>query len=210
MKYYYDCEFEENGTCIIPISIGFVSEDNRELYLVNKGYIESYKNLESYEWRGQQSTVFPWLCENVIDPIIHSDTELTPYEQWGEKVWAFISDNGKYLERDQIELWGWYAAYDHVMLAQIYGPMIQLPKPIPMFTKEIENDRRGQRKIWRDSEKYPLHNALADAKYQKYMHGDWLSEWEVGLAEDGHRFIYQKEFDDDGQWIDTGRIVDRD
>lgn len=174
MKIWYDAEFEENGVSIIPISLGMVSEDGRELYLVNKEYIESYMLKESYEWRGQQSVVFDWLCDNVIEPIVRDWPELTAYEDWGPEIWNFISDNGKYLERDQIELWGWYAAYDHVMLAQIWGPMIQLPKPIPMFTKEIENDRRGRERLLRDHHKYPEHNALADAKYQRDMHCEWL------------------------------------
>lgn len=35
------------------------------------------------------------------------------------------------------ELWAYYAAYDHVALAQLWGPMSKLPAGIPMFTNDL-------------------------------------------------------------------------
>ena len=63
------------------------------------------------------------------------------------------------------ELWAWYAAYDHVVLAQLWGDMTALPRFIPRFTKEL-------RQFWEDAEYPPIpdagpdqHHALADAKF---------------------------------------------
>ena len=45
-----------------------------------------------------------------------------------------------------MELWAWYAAYDHVVLAQLWGAMPALPRAIPRFTKDL-------RQMWDDQGK---------------------------------------------------------
>ena len=66
---------------------------------------------------------------------------------------------------EQLELWAWYAAYDHVALAQLWGAMPALPREIPRFTKEL-------RQLWDDRGRPPLpdaeaarHDALVDARH---------------------------------------------
>jgi hypothetical protein len=72
---------------------------------------------------------------------------------------------------DQIELWAWYAAYDHVALAQLWGPMTALPREIPRFTKDL-------RQLWDDRGRPVLpemsgrHDALVDARHN-------LARWRV-------------------------------
>ena len=44
--------------------------------------------------------------------------------------------------RDDVELWAWFAAYDHVALAQLWGAMPALPRSLPRFTREVEGRRR--------------------------------------------------------------------
>jgi hypothetical protein len=56
---------------------------------------------------------------------------------------------------ERIELWAWYAAYDHVALAQLWGNMPALPRELPRFTKEL-------RQLWDDRGRPPLPNAEAD------------------------------------------------
>lgn len=176
MKNWYDCEFESDETTIIPISIGLVSEDNRELYLINKEYMQSYIDLEGYHWRGNPSIITPWLCQNVCDQISQEDVNEfgLDYESWGDAILSFISNDYSIESRDEVELWGWYGAYDHVMLCQTYGRMIDLPQPIPMFTKEIEQIRYGAEELERDLVKFPEHNALSDAKYQRALYEYWI------------------------------------
>lgn len=169
MKYFYDFEFEENGCIIAPISLGIVSEDNRELYLIDADYFAQLgRNKEQPN---------KWLKQNVINPIALDPNNGYAWHRrrwWPQIVLEFISDEGKYTSRDQIELWGYYAAYDHVCLAQLWGPMINLPEPIPMFTHEIMQLRQGQSLPPRDLQLLPEHNALADAKYQKFVYEDWV------------------------------------
>ncbi len=70
--------------------------------------------------------------------------------------------------RDQVELWADYGAYDHVLLCQLYGPMIDLPQNIPMFTNEFQQ-------YWRSKgcpdlpyqSPLSLHDALGDARHLK-------------------------------------------
>jgi len=177
VKYFYDLEFEDNGQYIIPISLGMVSADDRELYLINAEYIQSWIDLEPYYWKNAHaSEPNKWLATNVINPIIDGSDyyAFTRLFWWLPIVLEFISDSGKYMNREQIELWGYYGAYDHVCLAQLFGPMIKLPEPIPMFTHEIMQLKRGQSLPMRDLAKFPEHNALADAKYQKLIYESWV------------------------------------
>jgi hypothetical protein len=69
---------------------------------------------------------------------------------------------------DLPELWAWYGAYDHVVLAQLFGSMVNLPKGIPMWTRDLNEELRRC-----DSGRFPnvpqqssgVHNALADARH---------------------------------------------
>lgn len=167
LRYFYDQEFEEDGTTIIPISFGITSWDDRDLYLINKEYMQSYIDLEGYEWRGNPSVITPWLSKNVCDHISQEDVNKygVNYEDWGPIILDFISMNGKIKSRDNVELWAYFASYDHVALAQNWGPMIKLPEPIPMFTRDLKPEIVGNKKIPFKPE--IEHHALWDAKWNK-------------------------------------------
>ena len=49
----------------------------------------------------------------------------------------------------EVELWAWIAAYDHVALCQLWGPMTALPRALPRFTREL-------RQRWEDAGRPPL------------------------------------------------------
>jgi hypothetical protein len=83
----------------------------------------------------------------------------------------FLSPRG-----ERVELWAWFAAYDHVALAQLWGDMPALPRELPRFTREL-------RQRWEDVGKPVLpvppddaHDALADARHN-------LARWKVIEAE---------------------------
>jgi hypothetical protein len=66
----------------------------------------------------------------------------------------------------RIELWADYAAYDHVALAWLWGPMINLPKGIPMYTNDLQQLAARLGSAWKpDQAPEDTHNALADAWY---------------------------------------------
>jgi hypothetical protein len=64
-----------------------------------------------------------------------------------------------------VELWAWTGAYDHVVLCQLWGPMTELPRAIPRYTREL-------RQLWEEAGRPTLpdrpadaHDALADARH---------------------------------------------
>lgn len=165
-RYFYDWEFQEQQdpktglTTIFPISMGMVSGDGRELYLVNKTYFQ-------WEFDGLVKTS-DWVEKNVLDHISSTDLIQCGYEfnEFGEIIQNFIEDtfSGKVLDRSYVELWGYFSAYDHVCLAQCFGSMIKLPDSIPMHTKDIKQ-LVGKKRIGFKPE--DEHHALSDARWNK-------------------------------------------
>ena len=86
--------------------------------------------------------------------------------------------------RDEIQMWAYYGAYDHVRLAQIFGPMLSLPSHVPMITHDLKSEmmRLGVDSADMPSQKGRAHNALADAEgnHQKAM---FL--WELATGKKG-------------------------
>lgn len=165
MKYFYDCEFIENGQTIDLISLGMVAENGGWLYAQNadcdfsKASVWVQDNvLPHLDWLGSDfrpmtvegALVAPWYRYNVIGDV--------------------IKECFKTLGDDKPELWGYYSAYDHVALCQLYGPMIDLPKGFPMYTRDL--------KQWCDAIGNPAlpqqgkgeHNALADARWNMQVY----------------------------------------
>src|SRR6185312_4419678 len=167
VRYTYDTEFVDDGHSIELISIGIVCiDDGREYYAVNR-------NINTKRIREH-----PWLCENVLPhlPTRHDrkhDITVLDYENPVVKYKPVIAaevheflcmiDGRDPTDRDQRELWAYYASYDHVVLAQLWGPMAHLPAGIPMFTRDIKDwaVRLGNPRLPEQTNKE--HNALHDA-----------------------------------------------
>lgn len=132
----YDCEFIEDGTTIGLISIGLVADTGDELYRVSN----------SFDRRAV--VAHPWLLAHVVpglpfrradDTLVHAPLHpdyqaIRPKRMIADDVAGFIRSF------PDPQLWGWYSAYDHVALAQLWGPMIALPKGIPMFTCDLRQE----------------------------------------------------------------------
>jgi hypothetical protein len=163
----YDTEFLEDGKTIDLISIGMLREDTgAELYLVNRDM--PIRRIRKH----------PWLMANVVRylPQGHGDRRLTVPKRWlfdytdpavkrrkqiADEVAAFIQAT------PDVELWADYGAYDHVVLCQLWGPMIALPAGVPMFTNDIQQEARrlGLADDELPQQQSGLHNALADARH---------------------------------------------
>lgn len=174
MRYWYDTEFIDNGTTIELLSIGIVAEDGREYYAVTSdpGSIDR-------AWNAQSGGEY-WLRNNVLNsfpikqgPITSTQNNWAPddkHPDWdkrrtlsemADEIRAFFSPD------PQVELWAWFAAYDHIALAQLFGRMIDLPLGIPMFTNDIKQEHRrlGCPRIPEQQE--GAHNALEDARWNR-------------------------------------------
>ncbi|MBA2416221.1 MAG: polyadenylate-specific 3'-exoribonuclease AS [Geodermatophilaceae bacterium] len=146
-RYFYDTEFVEDGTTIELISIGVVDEAGREFYAVSTGF--------------DPERAIPWVRRNVLPKLPSpADPAWRSRARIRDELIAFLTEPG-----EEIELWAWYAAYDHVALCQLWGPMTALPRAIPRFSHEL-------RQRWEDLGRPELpqapagqHDALADARH---------------------------------------------
>jgi hypothetical protein len=145
-RYFYDCEFIEDGRVIDLVSIGMVDERGREFYAVSTEFDDTH--------------ALPWVRRNVLDKLPSpGDRAWRSRERIRADLYEFMTGPG-----EEIELWAWYAAYDHVALAQLWGAMPELPREIPRFTKDL-------RQRWDDLGCPPLpatagrHDALVDARH---------------------------------------------
>lgn len=187
----YDLEFLEDGRTIELISIGMVADDGREYYAVNSDApwdrVKGHRWLMDNVWphlplRGHKSglaTVGGAVVTKLIEPgvIDMGDSQVKPHWVIANEVRDFIQATS------EVELWANYGAYDHVALAQLWGPMIRLPKGVPMFTRDIQQERARLGIPWDALPKQEggEHNALADARHNQTVRR-WLAEQEVRTA----------------------------
>src|ERR1043166_6486778 len=127
-RYFYDCEFIEDGRLIDLVSIGVVDELGREFYAV------------STEFDDRRAT--PWVRRNVLDRLPSPGAPAgRSRERIRDDLYEFLVEPLRDRPETEIELWAWYAAYDHVALAQLWGTMPGLPREIPRFTKALRHRR---------------------------------------------------------------------
>ncbi|MDQ3716676.1 MAG: polyadenylate-specific 3'-exoribonuclease AS [Actinomycetota bacterium] len=156
-RYFYDTEFIEDGLTIDLISIGVVDETGREFYAVSTQF--------------DPDRAIPWVRRNVLGQLPSpADPAWRPRDRIRDDLLSFLTGPG-----EEIELWAWFASYDHVALVQLWGPMTQLPRAIPRFTCEL-------RQRWTDLGRPELpaadsdaHDALADARHN-------LARWQAMQA----------------------------
>ena len=160
-RYFYDCEFIEDGRTIDLVSIGVVDEQGREFYAVSTEF--------------DDRPALPWVRRNVLDRLPNpSDPVWRSRARIRDELGEFLLEPLRDKPGEELELWAWYAAYDHVALAQLWGRMPDLPRGIPRFTKDL-------RQLWDDLGRPPLptvadrHDALVDARHN-------LARW-IAMAE---------------------------
>jgi hypothetical protein len=158
MRFFYDCEFIEDGSTIELVSIGMVDENGREFYAVSTEF--------------DPSRAIDWVRRNVLDKLpAPSDPVWRSLARIRDDLLAFLTEPG-----EPVELWAWMSAYDHVALCQLWGAMPALPRAIPRYTHEL-------RQRWDDVGRPELppkppgsHDALVDARYN-------LARWRVMEAD---------------------------
>ena len=173
--YCYDTEFLEDGKTIELISIGIVSNDGREYYAVNSDMDVDRIRKDSWllenVWkhlplRGYRSHLVTVGCGNEIrtkDAGILDTKDVRVKPKWviANEVRDFLLAGS-----GEPELFAYYAAYDHVALAQLWGRMINLPEGIPMWTHDL---MQYLEQMPEDFQKPPQdgdeHHALADARW---------------------------------------------
>jgi len=171
------------------LSVKMAEESNMAkrigIYSGFESYAFNYKNTEKLIQRyGKSKTQIQF---EILQFALDSDGK--GFDNW----LGFSSDYYSALKEakePKIELYGYYSAYDHVLLSWIFGKMSDLPKSFPMFTIDLKQILDEKQKYFIDlsraknrrkgfgvvptfdlkkSENYPKqkdeHNALADARW---------------------------------------------
>ena len=157
MKYFVDTEFHAPGAGkpITLISIAVVREDGKDFYGIQHGF----------DWENAPQ----WLKDNVL-PTVYSPTPSNgaggPREYLAKHLRDFIGD-------DTPEFWGYYCAFDYVVLSQLMGGMDEWPEGWPYMMYDLRQwlDHRGLQAVMQptDSE----HNALKDAQWVRGVYAKY-------------------------------------
>lgn len=171
MRHFIDSEFVEDGRTIDLISIGLVSEDGNELYLISSEFDE-----------GKASD---WVRENVLSKLASPlDVRRYPKKQIAEMVRGFLLMNDT-----PPEIWGYYADYDWVLLAQLFGKMIDLPKGMPYWCRDLKQLATDLHVELPQPAAHEEHHALADAR--------WIAAgYDLCMANKGPFIVVQGECDE--------------
>jgi len=169
-RFYYDFEFLEDGSTIMPLSIGIVSFDGYSTYYAG------FSDVDHVRARAE-----PWLAKNVFPkmPPMTAKRFWKPKATIAQEVLGFFGIVRGVAQQGVPELWADHASYDHVALCQLYGRMIDLPSGMPMFTMDLQQQlvatgfRRAELPV-QDPE--TEHHALEDALHLRRCH-----RWVLGL-----------------------------
>lgn len=189
MRIFYDFEFLEDGATITPVSLGMVPEEGgREYYAQSLEFDPRKAN--AWVW----DHVFPQLalCYGPPDAAFEPD----PHEPLPARLLMSMQLHGRQtipgrcqaktcpwrtrmqLQRDLLDFVdpkkygkprfvGYYAAYDHVALCQIFGTMMDLPDGWPMWTYDLKQlcYELGDPRLPEQGK--GEHHALQDAQWNK-------------------------------------------
>lgn len=162
MRMWFDTEFIEDGKTIDLVSIGIVAEDGREFYAEAAGV--------------DYSRASEWVQEHVIKHLWHRQDS-----KRDANIWIRDGGRGGLMSRQQIareiqtfcdpqlhgepEFWAYYADYDWVVLCQLFGRMIDLPRGWPMYCRDLKQwaDMLGNPSL--PEQDKGEHHALSDARW---------------------------------------------
>lgn len=170
-KYFMDWEFNENGVLVRPISVGFVCEDGRELYLINaeQDLLLFAEDNERGEFLRREVLPSLPIKPGRLDPYVW-DTAHPDYETHVFSKAAMRTQILDFMRASKgpVELWANYAAYDMLCLNQLWGSMRDKDPILPWYCNDL------QQHLW-SFEVNPvslpqqaagtLHNALGDARH---------------------------------------------
>jgi len=156
-RFFYDCEFLEDGRRVELISIGVISEDGRDFYAVSTEFDEREAG--------------PFVRKHVLPHLPSpSDPVWRGKDQLREELLEFLS-----IGRGPIELWAWMGAYDHVAICGLWGAMPELAAPMPRYTRDVRQEWERVGRPTLPARPELAHHALDDARWAKVV-------WELAMA----------------------------
>lgn len=172
MRVFYDFEFLEHRVrprwffgrsvwTVEPLSLGIRVEDGREYYAI----------FSDAPWRQVRKN--DWLMDNVVPSLPQPPKParwriIDPGHPNVKPGWQVANEVALLLQRvPDVELWAWYAAFDHVSLAWLWGKMSNLPYGIPMYTNDLRQRCRELGDPELPEQTRGVHNALDDARHNE-------------------------------------------
>lgn len=172
MRYFFDCEFDEDGETIKPLSIGIKAEDGRTFYAEWYGADLDRCNdfvkanvLPHMKWLGNPAAIPAAPCLNSVSSDTHQHAHLEMCDS-AEMIRNFLV---KWIGDDDPEFWAYYATYDWMVMCQLFGRMIDLPKRWPKYVLDIvQRLKLADKGGWTipiPEQSGTEHHALADAEW---------------------------------------------
>lgn len=142
MQIWFDTEFIDTGSLVHLLSIGMVRKDGATYYA------------EPAET--DRSLAGDWVRKNVLP---HMRGPIKPRATIRDEIVEFCGESP--------EFWGYYVAYDWLLLSQLFGRMLDVPAHWPNFAFDLQQLRAlaGVRDL-----PPPIgteHNALDDARWTR-------------------------------------------
>ena len=155
MRYFFDAEFYEDGSTVMPISIGFVAEDGRELYLEL-----------AFDEAAVLAAPDPFVRKNVLPHL--GGTHKVSQEVARNRIVDFTRPA---LGGERPEFWAYYASYDWLVLCQLFGRMVDLPTWMPMHPMDLQQwwVQLGRPEGAKPPKPVSEHHALADARWNRAL-----------------------------------------
>lgn len=145
MKFWIDTEFYEDGKIIELISIGVVAEDERLYYA---------ETLSSKYLAGRN-----YFLEQNVKPQLGKTSGVRTNREIAQDLIKFCGESP--------EFWGYYADYDWVVICQLFGTMMALPKSWPMFCMDVKQWAVMLGNPELPKQKSGEHHALSDALWTR-------------------------------------------
>lgn len=187
---FYDTEFidTEKGTELI--SIGLVTDSGQEYYAQNSlfnwkaawknefvrnkvltnlqrcPYIDTYLERQKKKHKRGQ-------CFDQQLGLRHRCPWRTPV-QISTDIRIILAQTGR------VKLWAYYGAYDHYLLAKLFGTMQDFPPELPMYSMDIKQYTVALGDPALPDKSFNEHNALADARWNKEAF-EFLGAYELDM-----------------------------
>lgn len=149
-RFFFDTEFAEDGRTIDLISIGMVCDDGAELYFESREILPEDCNA--------------WVRENVL-PKLRGGDAMRQNRDIARRILEFVTEHTR--PGTSPEFWTYFGAYDWVLLCQLYGTMMDLPKGWPYFSMDLKQHAAERGTDVYQDDNSDAHNALADARWVK-------------------------------------------
>jgi hypothetical protein len=158
-RWFLDTEFHEDGKTIDLISVAIVSEGGEEHAWVSSEFDEERCS--------------DWVKANVL-PHLPDRATWAPRATIATELARVVLASG-----EKPQFWGYFADYDWVAIAQLYGRMIDLPDGFPFFCFDLKQSMvtMGVTKAMLPEQSGVEHSAIEDARWIREA---WLylKDWE--------------------------------